>query len=73
MKWRTLIGVMLCGLMLSGCFVAIGTGRPPFERLDERKEVLEQRMRELDERAEELEMRQRELAERERRLEEESR
>jgi TolA-binding protein len=87
MKWRTVVSVMLCGLMLSGCIAVIGAGRPkrcPFEDQHERfeehemdegefsSEVPGEHEEHLEERMRELEMRAEEINRMERHLAEQA-
>ena len=46
MKWRTLMCLMLCGLMLSGCVIALGTGRSSCPRGKQHEQFEELEMRE---------------------------
>ncbi len=80
MKWQTLVCVMLCALMLSGCVIALGTKQYscPFEDQHEGFEELEMHEGEfpgeqeahLEERMREMEMRAEQLNEMERHLSE---
>jgi hypothetical protein len=79
MKLRTLMCLVLCGLMLSGCVIALGTGRSepcPFMKHFEEIEMHEGEFAEfpgdpdehLEQRMRELEMRAEELDQMERHL-----
>ncbi len=69
MRVQTLICLVLCVLMFSGCILIKVEGRPPAMMPIHRIAELEERERALDRRAEQLRTWQRELEEREKEIE----